>query len=200
MLGMTAGWVCRVMSEAAEIEVEQLDDAGKDWFAVGPGGEHMGGLTETVAAAFGESTDPAWLAVVVDTIERDCGSDHRSMLLVKRASGTWFHTTLAENRESISDHGLDWRRMTGSGIAGSPRPEADGVFLCVDIEGAEWFAEMGRRRGCAVDIWAVALDGTLLIGDPSASGGGDDCWMICPEPIPNWQLKLVRQAPLAPRG
>jgi hypothetical protein len=181
MPGMTAGWVCRVMSDAAEIEVEQLDDTGKDWFAVGPGGGHMGGLTETVAAAFSKSRDPAWLAVVVDTIERDCGSDQRSMLLVKRASGKWFHTTLAENRESISHYGMDWRRMTGSGVAGSRRSEADGVFLCVDIEGAEWFAEMGRPRGCAVDIWAVALHGTLLMSDPSASGGGGDCWTICPE-------------------
>ena len=102
------------------------------------------------------------------------------MLVVKRGLGTWFHATFSANRESISRHGLDWTRMTGSGIAGSRRPEAEGVFLCADLESAEWFAQMGTRHGQAVDIWAVRLDGTWLIGDPGASGGGDDVWMIAP--------------------
>lgn len=114
------------------------------------------------------------------------------MLLVKRAEGTWFHATFSSNRESISRHGLDRTRMTGSGIAGSHGPEADGVFLCADLESAEWFAQMGSRHGDAVDIWAARLDGTWLIGDPGASGGGDDCWMICPEPIPPGRLELIR--------
>jgi hypothetical protein len=53
---------------------------------------------------------------------------------------------------------------------------------------------MGARRGDPVDIWAVRLSGTWLIGDPGASGGGDDVWMICPEPIPPTALTLVRRA------
>jgi len=37
------------------------------------------------------------------------------------------------NRESILAHGLDWTRMGAApGIAGSPVPEDDGVFLCRD--------------------------------------------------------------------
>lgn len=156
---MGAGWVCNVVSTAGGIELEQLDDAGQDWFASGPGGEHMGALDATLEAAAGESADRAWLAAVVATVKRDRASARRSMLLVKRAQGTWFHTTFSENRASISRYGLDWTRMTGSGIAGSRAPEAEGLFLCSDIEFAEWFAQMGQRRGRSVDIWAVSLDG-----------------------------------------
>ncbi len=114
------------------------------------------------------------------------------MLLAKRGRGRWFHSTFAENRASILRYGLDWTRMTGTGIAGSRGPEAEGVFLCSDVDGAEWFARMDQRPGCAVDIWAVTLDGAWLVGDPGASGGGDDFWMICTEPIPPTQLTLLR--------
>lgn len=181
-----------VVSDEGDVELEQLDDAGDDWYASGPGGEHMGRLQDALEATLGGQPDPAWLAVVVAAIERDRSPQRRSMLLVKRAEGTWFHATFSSNRGSISRHGLDWTRMTGCGIAGSRGPETDGVFLCADFESAEWFAQMGSRRGDAVDIWAVRLDGTWLIGDPGASGGGDDVWMICPEPIPPTQLELVR--------
>ena len=144
---MGAGWVCRVLSGAGNIELEQLDDAGRDWFAVGPSGEHIGALEEILTAAVGGLVDPNWFAVAVATVKRDSTSERRSMLLVKRAAGTWFHTTFAENRASISRHGLDWTRMTNTGIAGSREPEAEGVFLCSNIESAEWFAQMGWRRG-----------------------------------------------------
>ncbi len=191
--GMGAGWVCRVLSEVGPITVEQLDSAGRDWFAEGPGGEHLGTLAEALASAVGESADRDWLALVIATTERDCTWERRSMLLVKKATGTLFHSTFSDNRASISRHGLDWTRTTGRGIAGSSAPETDGIFLCADLEGAEWFAEMGARRGWAVDIWAVRLDGTWLIGDPGAGGGGDEWWMICPEPIPRQQLTLLRK-------
>ncbi len=58
------------------------------------------------------------------------------------------------------------------------------------MESAEFFAQMGRRRGREVDIWAVALDGQCMISDPSASGGLDDRWMICLDPIPAERLEL----------
>jgi hypothetical protein len=139
------------------------------------------GSPGAVEAALDGSPDPAWLATVLATIERrDRGSHRRSMLLVKRAEGTWFHATFSANRESIARHGLDWTRMTGSGIAGSRGPETEGVFLCADLESAEWFARIGARHGQEVDSWAARLDGTWLIGDPGESGGGGDGWMICP--------------------
>jgi hypothetical protein len=187
-----AGWTCVLVADGGDVELEQLDDAGAEWYATGPGGEHMGQVREVIEGALGDpSPDPAWLAVVLHELAQGRGSHRRSMLLVKRTHGTWFHATFRSNRESISRHGLDWARMTGSGIAGSRGPEAEGVFLCADLEGAEWFAQVGRRRGEAVDIWAVRLDGTWLIGDPGGSGGGDDYWMICPERIPPAQLNLV---------
>ena len=36
---------------------------------------------------------------------------------------------LAANRDSIREHGLDWRAMRGRGIAGSQGPELDAIFL-----------------------------------------------------------------------
>jgi hypothetical protein len=181
-----------VVADGGNVELEQLDDGGVEWYATGPGGERLGQVREVIEGALGAPPpDPAWLVVVLATLAEDRGSHRRSMLLVKRAEGTWFHATFSSNRESISRHGLDWTRMTASGIAGSRGPEAEGVFLCADLESAEWFARMGARNGQAVDIWEVRLDETWLIGDPGASGGDDDGWMICPEPIPPHRLNLV---------
>jgi hypothetical protein len=112
----------------------------------------------------------------------------RSLLLVKRASGWMFHASRSPNRDSIARHGLDWRRMDRPGIAGSVEPEWPGVFLCASLESARWFA--GMPRPGPADIWRVQVDGLWLEGDPGASGGGDDDWMISPEPIPPEQLTL----------
>lgn len=66
-----------------------------------------------------------------------------------------FHVTSIRNRESIQAHGLDWSRMAdSSGIAGSRRPEVDGVFLVEDHFTAEFFVRINNTGG-AVDIWAV---------------------------------------------
>jgi hypothetical protein len=186
------GWTCQVISDAGPIELEQLDEAGEDWYAAGPNGEHIGALGTTLQRAAGDLADPEWLTTVMATIDRDRHGRRRSMLLARRGVGTWYHTTFAENRSSILAHGLDWTRMTGTGIAGSRAPETDGIFLCSDLDFAEWFAQMGQRRGRAVDIWAVTLDGLWLIGDPGAGGGGDDCWMICRQRIVPAHLKLLR--------
>lgn len=66
-----------------------------------------------------------------------------------------FHVTSIRNRKSIHTHGLDWSRMADvSGIAGSRRPEVDGVFLVEDHFTAEFFVRINNTGG-AVDIWAV---------------------------------------------
>jgi hypothetical protein len=66
-----------------------------------------------------------------------------------------FHVSSAENRESILKHGLDWTRMAAApGIAGSSRPEIDGVFLCRDEFEAAWFVGMNNTGG-PVDVWTV---------------------------------------------
>ena len=42
----------------------------------------------------------------------------------------YWHVTSSRNRQSILEHGLDWRRMAfAPGIAGSPVPEREGCFL-----------------------------------------------------------------------
>jgi hypothetical protein len=67
-----------------------------------------------------------------------------------------FHVTSVMNRESILAHGLDWTRMGAApGIAGSPVPEEDGVFLCRDEFEAGSFVQMNNTGG-PVDLWAVA--------------------------------------------
>lgn len=66
-----------------------------------------------------------------------------------------FHVTSVLNRQSIQAHGLDWSRMAAAwGIAGSRRPEVDGVFLAEDHFTAEFFVRINNTGG-AVDIWAV---------------------------------------------
>jgi len=114
-----------------------------------------------------------------------------SMLLVKRGEGWMFHASPSVNRESIARHGLDWRRMTATGVAGNTEPEWQGVFLCADLESARWFAQMARPG--PADIWRVRADGLWLEGDPAASGGGDDAWMIAPEPIPARDVALYER-------
>lgn len=191
---MSAGWLLTVRGAQADaVELEQLDDAGLDWFATGPGGDAVGTLAEVLPAAVAADSDPEWIGAVIAAIvrERGLGMPGRSQLLVMRATGTWFHVTFAENRESIMRHGLDWRRMAGGGIAGSIEAEWPGVFLCADLEDADSFAGMGRRD--LVDIWAVELDGVWLEGDPGSAGGGGDNWMICPEPIAPSRLRLVEK-------
>jgi hypothetical protein len=147
---VSAGWLLTVRGAQADaVELEQLDEAGLDWFATGPGGDAAGTVAEVLPAAVAADSDP----------------------------------------ESIMRHGRDWRRMAGGGIAGSIEAEWPGVFLCADLEDADFFAGMGRRD--LVDIWAVELDGFWLEGDPGAGGGGGDNWMICPEPIAPSRVRLV---------
>ena len=68
---------------------------------------------------------------------------------------TMFHVSSVLNRQSILAHGLDWTRMGAAcGIAGSRRPEQEGVFLCRDEFEAGWFVEMNNTGG-PVDVWAV---------------------------------------------
>jgi hypothetical protein len=144
-----------------------------------------------VAAAAADA-EPGWLDAVVATLTADATTEGRSGLVVKAGQGVWLHATFTDNRASIFDHGLDWRWFAGSGIAGTDAPETGGIFLCADMESAEWFGRMGRHRGRETDLWAVALDGEWLISDPSHSGGLDDGMMICRTPIPATRLKLLR--------
>lgn len=199
---MPAGWTCYVRGLTLDqedwtiggIHLEQLDSDGTLWSGSGPSGEHQGDLESVLAATADREADPEWLATVAAIIPAESG--RRIGLVICRAHDIWFHVTFADNRESILAHGLDWERFTGSGIAGSQAPESAGVFLCADAESAGFFVRMGRQRGREVDVWTAALSGQWLISDPGASGGLDDNWMICLDPIQAAALQL--QPPLLP--
>jgi hypothetical protein len=53
------------------------------------------------------------------------------------------------------------------GIAGSPGPEQEGVFLCLDPGEADWFVRLNNTGG-PVDVWAVdgiEMDSLRLSGE-----------------------------------
>jgi hypothetical protein len=69
--------------------------------------------------------------------------------------GLLFHVSSRRNRESILEHGLDWRLMSDApGIAGNNAPEVAGVFLCVSRLEADFFIRMNNTGG-PVDLWQV---------------------------------------------
>lgn len=86
-------------------------------------------------------------------------------------------------------HGLDWTRMGAArGIAGSTRPEADGVFLCRDEFTAGFFVRMNNTGG-PVDVWAVSGvdEGQML-----DNGNG---FFYFPGRIPAGQVTLLESVP-----
>jgi hypothetical protein len=84
-----------------------------------------------------------------------------------RAVSTRFHVTSVLNRASILEHGLDWTYMGAApGIAGSDRPEAEGVFLAEEWD-VDWFVRMNNTGG-PVDVWSVVdVEEDLLVGNGS---------------------------------
>lgn len=96
------------------------------------------------------------------------------------------------NRDSIRAHGLDWTRMGAApGIAGSPIPEEEGVFLTRTEFDASFFVRMNNTGG-AVDVWAIdGIEETLLITS-------DHGFEYLPAPIPPERLTLVAAAAVAP--
>jgi hypothetical protein len=96
-----------------------------------------------------------------------------------------YHVTSAMNRESILAHGLDWTRMDAApGVAGSPVPEEDGVFLCRDESEAGFFVGMNNTGG-PVDVWAVTgIDEQRLV-----TTGSGFCYF--PAQIPRGQISLA---------
>ena len=90
-----------------------------------------------------------------------------------------FHVSSSRNRASIQQYGLDCTRMeAATGVAGSTRPEQDGVFLCESEWEVEWFLRMrattvlvgrgGRTSDTTTsDVWAVDdVDADDLVVSP----------------------------------
>jgi hypothetical protein len=193
MLGrVSVGQTCKVLSPLGDVLLEQLDAAGEDWFGAGPGGESLGTITEAFRASAHPDVDPEWLVAVLAALERELVSDHRrSFLSLRAATGTWYHATRSESRDSIRRYGLDWARMSAPGIAGSVRPESAGIFLCATLESAQWFARMFHTDGA--DVWSARLEGGWLESSPGDGGGLGEDWMIYPQPIPASQIRLIEQ-------
>ena len=98
-----------------------------------------------------------------------------------------FHVSSVENRASILQHGLDWSQMGyARGIAGSHRPEVEGVFLCLEEWEVDWFIDLNNTGG-PVDVWAVeGVNGDDLVESPNGHH-------YLARPIPPNQVILVRQ-------
>ncbi|MEE4540352.1 hypothetical protein V2S66_00025 [Streptomyces sp. V4-01] len=100
-------------------------------------------------------------------------------------TSSFFHVSSVLNRRSIARHGLDWTRMGAApGIAGSARPEAEGVFLCRGEE-TEFFLRINNTGG-PVDLWSVdGVDEELLLDNGSG-------FFYLPGRIPAARVRLVR--------
>ncbi|WP_328492485.1 hypothetical protein OHS59_06785 [Streptomyces sp. NBC_00414] len=97
-----------------------------------------------------------------------------------------FHVSSVLNRRTIAQHGLDWARMSAArGIAGSRRPEVEGIFVCRGEEEAEFFFQINNTGG-RVDLWSVdGVDEGLLLDN----GNG---FVYLPSRIPAARVRLVR--------
>ncbi|MFF4899764.1 hypothetical protein [Streptomyces sp. NPDC001068] len=75
-----------------------------------------------------------------------------------------FHVSSTRNRQSIARYGLDWTRMGAApGIAGSRRPEVEGIFVCRDEGDVGFFLHLNNTGG-PVDVWAVdGIDEAALL-------------------------------------
>ncbi|SDJ02514.1 hypothetical protein SAMN05444157_1340 [Frankineae bacterium MT45] len=81
---------------------------------------------------------------------------------------TMFHVSSVRNRHSIQSYGLDASRMGAApGIAGSTRPEAEGIFLSAEKWDVDWFVRMNNTGG-PVDVWQVdGVDADRMVGNGS---------------------------------
>jgi hypothetical protein len=100
-------WAATVLSAGGDIQLQQLE-IRQGWWAEGPGGAVHGELSDVLHGATAAGSDPEWIDAVIAAIQREpIVGRRRSTVLVKRASGVWFHATRSENRESIRRFGLE---------------------------------------------------------------------------------------------
>ena len=164
---------------------EELDRSGTVCGARLLGGRDFGfgSPAEATARATARSTTDGWIKAVAEALTRERAlRQRRRFLQVGSADREFVHVTAVTNRQSIRRHGLDWRRMGTYGIAGSTRPELEGVFLDWDEESAGFFTRMSRLPS---DVWGVQAKGLWL-------ENGRDGWWIVPQPIPPERLRLIK--------
>lgn|GEM_PF-3382032 len=96
--------------------------------------------------------------------------------------GMLAHATASANRDSITEWGLDWKRMAAApGIAGSRSPELEAVFLD-HIQFIEFFTRMSRVPS---DVWEVDVTGLWI--------EKHEDWLIHRSPIATDRLRLVER-------
>lgn len=204
LIGVPPAFACSVVRDVEEtrsIVFQELDAqasicAAHDQY----GSMGFGSAREALAGAAGRPTGDGWVRATELALRRSWSEAppwRRSALWVGCGRGELFHVSPTVNRASIAEHGLDWRRMSGSGIAGSSAPEAEGIFLCGSNSDMGFFAGM-RSDPC--DVWAVQVDDLWLEGDPGADGGGSDHWVIATQPIAPQRLRLVHREIRGDRG
>jgi hypothetical protein len=151
----------------------------------------FGTAPEVIAATSGRPETDPWVRAVCAALERErswAGLARRGSLDVRIGHGEMFHVAASANRGSIREHGLDWRRMRGPGIAGNEEPELPGIFLCTSLEDAEFFVSMAGRRGSEIDTWAVRVDGLVIENAPNG-------WWIVSESLGPERLRLEARRP-----
>jgi hypothetical protein len=176
-----------ILPESGEVVwFEEFDRVGQLCAgAIRDGRFGFGTASEVLTSVTARSADDPWVVAVVAALhrERTWAGGRRNMLDVYVAEGEMLHVSAAANRESIAQHGLDWRLMTRLGVAGSSGPELDGIFLCESEADVDFFTEMAR---VASDVWAVDVAGQWVESGPSG-------WVIVLEPIPATAVRLVRR-------
>jgi hypothetical protein len=160
----------------------------------GGGPAAFGTAREVIAATSGPDRRDAWVDAVCAALVRERGWHRygllrRGMLSVRIGSGEMFHVSPAANRDSIAEHGLDWRLMRATSIARNRTPELGGIFLSDTLESAEGFL---RWSGDPADLWAVNVDGLIVENAPNG-------YEIVCAPIPPERLRL-RQMYVPPRN
>ena len=165
---------------------EEFDAAGLHCGAARRDGRRcFGTIREVLSAVSAKPTDDRWLERVVTAVERErsWNDGRRNSLDVYEATGEMFHVSASANRASISEHGLDWRRMVHPDVAGATEPELDGIFLCDSEFDVEFFTDMSHVPS---DVWAVDVAGRWV-------ESGQSGWVFVTDTVPASALRLVRR-------
>lgn len=185
----------RVRAFQGDFELEELSPDGSLCRVVlGGGGTVIGSTQQVVSASTGLDLHDPWVSEVTKALARErrwraegFGIGRRYVLEVRLGSGDMFHVSAVANRDSIEQHGLDWRRMgVAPGVAGGHTPELPGIFL-QESEDAHFIVEMAPF---ATDVWKVSVEGLWVESGPSG-------WWLCCQRFPPHRLDLLSPTVLA---
>lgn len=180
--------VVKIVATCGSIELEELTKDGSICRTSTTRGSVVGTTATVLAWACELPIDDDWVQAIAAALDRErgweaWGSGHGRAhgLEMKMGQGKMYHVTATENRSSIERWGLDWDRMGSSpGVAGSPKPEAPGIWLTEHAED-DFFIEMARH---AVQMWEVDVTDLWLERRPQD-------WWFTSERISLHRLRLL---------